>query len=155
MLVDFALRTGLRVSEMARVKVEDINFKRGCLTVLRSKKKNTKPETLALGADLLEHLKEYVEDRKKGALFVGERGDMTTRGLQALWKSACKKAGLPESVSIHCARHTLAVTLLKKTSNLRAVQKQLGHADPKVTAAMYADISFEDMQDGVNGLYDD
>ena len=57
-------------------------------------------------------------------------------------------------ITIHCARHTLAVLLLKKTGNLRQVQKQLGHASPATTANMYADISFEDMQDGLNGLYE-
>ena len=36
---------------------------------------------------------------------------------------------------------------------LRQVQKQLGHSSPATTANMYADISFEDMQDGLNGLY--
>ncbi|MHC4540370.1 MAG: tyrosine-type recombinase/integrase [Planctomycetota bacterium] len=49
--------------------------------------------------------------------------------------------------------HTIAVQLLKKTGNLRLVQKQLGHASPATTANMYADISFEDMQNGVTGLY--
>ena len=47
----------------------------------------------------------------------------------------------------------MAVHLLKKTGNLRQVQKQLGHASPATTANMYADISFEDMQNGVTGLY--
>ena len=56
-------------------------------------------------------------------------------------------------LSIHSARHTLAVHLLKKKGNLRMVQKQLGHASPTTTAAMYADVSFEDMQEGPNGLY--
>ena len=45
--------------------------------------------------------------------------------------------------------------LLRKTKNLRHVQKQLGHASPATTANMYADVSFEDMQDGVAGLYND
>lgn len=43
--------------------------------------------------------------------------------------------------------------LLKKTGNLRQVQKQLGHASPATTANMYADISFEDMRNGITGLY--
>jgi site-specific recombinase XerC len=46
-----------------------------------------------------------------------------------------------------------SVHLLKKTGNLRQVQKQLGYAFPATTANMYADISFEDMQNGVTGLY--
>jgi integrase len=48
----------------------------------------------------------------------------------------------------------MSVHLLKKTKNLRQVQKQLGHASPTTTANMYFDISYEDMQEGVNGLYD-
>lgn len=53
-----------------------------------------------------------------------------------------EKAGLPKELSIHSARHTIAVHLLKKTGNLRQVQKQLGRASPATTANMYADISF-------------
>ena len=81
---------------------------------------------------------------------------MTTddKGLQQMWKAAVERAGLPEELSIHSARHTLATHLLKKTGNLRQVQKQLGHASPATTANMYADISFEDMQDGVTDLYE-
>jgi integrase len=71
-----------------------------------------------------------------------------------MWKAAVAAAGLPDEISIHSARHTLAVHLLKKTSNLRQVQKQLGHASPATTANMYADISFEDMQNGVTAIYD-
>lgn len=73
--------------------------------------------------------------------------------LQRIWKRSVKLAGLPKELSIHSARHTIAVHLLKKTGNLRQVQKQLGHASPAITANMYADISFEDMQNGVTGLY--
>jgi hypothetical protein len=71
-----------------------------------------------------------------------------------MWKAAIKSAGLPKEISIHCARHTVAVHLLRKTRNLRQVQKQLGHADPIITANMYADVTFEDMQKGISGLYD-
>jgi len=45
------------------------------------------------------------------------------------------------------------VHLLRKTGNLRQVHKQLGHSSPTITAAMYADVTFEDMQDGLSGLY--
>jgi len=71
-----------------------------------------------------------------------------------VWKTAVKRAGLPKELSIHSARHTLAVHLLRKTGNLRQVQKQLGHASPATTANLYADVSFEDMQAGVTGVYE-
>jgi len=171
MAVDFALSTGLRVSEIAKVNVEDIDLKRGLVTVSRAKKrKRVKPESLAIGKDLADHLRDFLAwracriadmDRQykldlsatSGALFVGCRGPLTAQGLQRIWKRAIGRAGLPAELSVHSARHTLAVHLLKKTGNLRQVQKQLGHSSPTITAAMYADVTFEDMQNGVSGLY--
>ena len=155
MLIDIALSTGLRVSEIANVTISDIDFKRGGIKIVRAKKKRKTIEMLAVGKDLLQHLKEYIAwtGRKDGKLFVGQRGTLTSAGLQQIWKQAIKKANLPDELSIHSARHTLAVALLKKTNNLRQVQKQLGHASPAITANLYADVSFEDMQAGVSGLY--
>ncbi len=155
MLIDVALSTGLRVSELAAITLKDIDFKRGCLTICRLKKKKKRTETLAIGKALLNHLKSYIADRTKGKLFVGKRGALSAQGLQQIWSASIKRAGLPKELSIHSARHTLAVHLLKKTKNLRQVQKQLGHSSPATTANMYADISFEDMQEGLNDLYED
>ena len=156
MLIDLALSTGLRVSEMAALKIKEVDLKRGCLSVTRMKRKKKVKETMALGKDLARHLKDYIAwtDRKSGRLFIGSRGTLTAQGLQRIWKRSIKLAGLPKDLSIHSARHTIAVHLLRKTSNLRQVQKQLGHASPATTANMYADISFEDMQNGVTALYD-
>lgn len=171
MAVDFALNTGLRVSEIAKVNVEDIDLKRGFVIVLRSKKrKQMKPEPLALGKELADHLKDFLTWRAcritgmdqafrnglaatKGPLFVGCRGPLTAQGLQRAWKAAIRRAGLPAELSIHSARHTLAVALLKKTGNLRLVQKQLGHSSPVTTANLYADVDFGTMQTAVTSLY--
>lgn len=146
MVIDLALATGLRVSELAAIQIKDIDLKRGFIKVQRKKRKKKVVDSLAISPELIKHLKEYIEDRTTGKLFVGERGNLTRYGLQQIWKSAVKRAGLPKELSIHSARHTMAVHLLKKTGNLRQVQKQLGHASPATTANMYADISFEDMQ---------
>lgn len=153
MVVDLALQTGLRVSELTAIHIKDIDLKRGFVKVKRLKRKKKVIDSLAISPELIKHLKEYIEGRTTGKLFVGERGDLTKYGLQQIWKSAVKRAGLPKELSIHSARHTMAVHLLRKTGNLRQVQKQLGHASPATTANMYADISFEDMQNGVTGLY--
>lgn len=170
MVVDLALATGLRVSEIAALNVEDVDLKRGCLSVARLKRRKPVRETLAIGKDLIDHLKTFLTWRSarvsdmdkasrkglaatKGSLFVGCRGPLTAQGLQRIWKAAIKRAGLPEELSIHSARHTIAVALLRRTGNLRQVQKQLGHSSPATTANMYADVPFEDMQSGVTGLY--
>ena len=161
-VVDTALSTGLRVGEIAALKVGDVDGKRGGLTVTRLKRKKPEAETLAIGPDLAEHLREFIAWKadagepvgRADALFAGKRGPLTTQGLQQIWKAAIRRAGLPAELSIHSARHTMAVHLLGRTGNLRQVQKQLGHASPATTANMYADVTFSDMQDGVAGLYE-
>ncbi len=160
-VVDVVLSTGLRVSELAALTVGDFNARRGSLKVARRKRRKPVTETLALSKELTRHLSEFVEWKKQvgepvraaSRLFAGKRGAMTPSGLQRVWKRAAARAGLPEELSIHCARHTIAVHLLKKTGNLRLVQKQLGHSNPATTANMYADVSFADMQDAATGLY--
>ncbi len=170
MVTDMALSTGLRVSEIAAVNVEDVDGKRGCMTVTRLKRRKPVRETLAIGKELADHVKDYLTwrgcrvadmDRQyrmalsatQGPLFVGCRGPLTAQGLQRIWKRAIGRARLPKELSIHSARHTIAVHLLRKTGNLRQVQKQLGHSSPATTANMYADVTFEDMQRGVTSLY--
>jgi len=155
MLVDLALSTGLRVSEMAALTIKGIDLKRGAISVVRLKRKKKTKETIALSKELTEHLRSYIGNRKKGKLFVGKKGPLTAQGLQRIWKAAIKRAGLPKELSIHCARHSIAVHLLRKTKNLRLVQKQLSHSSPATTANMYADVSFEDMKEGLNGLYNE
>ena len=162
-VVDTALSTGLRVSEMAALRVGDVDLKRSCLKVKRLKRKKPVTETLAVGPALAEHLTEFIAWKdtadqpitKADPLFVGKRGPLTAQGLQQIWKRCIRDAELPKELSIHCARHTLATHLLRKTKNLRQVQKQLGHASPATTANMYADVTFDDMKDGLTGLYDD
>jgi len=183
LLVDIALQTGLRVSEIAALTVEDVDCKRSCMTVGRRKRFRRKKgkavasvprvvrESLMIDRSLVQHLREYlvwrtcrIDDmdaerrnglsKDSGALFIGQRGALSTQGLMQAWKSAIKRAGLPREYSIHCARHSVAVALLKRTGNLRQVQKQLGHTSPVTTANLYADVSDEDMQQGVTGLWE-
>jgi len=156
MVVDTALSTGLRVSEIVALKVEDLDLKMGAVKVVRLKKKKKVQETVPVGKEFIRHAKDYLQWRgdrlgemdkeyrkgltdKAGVLLVGQRGPLTNRGAQQIWKTAIKRAGLRPDLSIHSARHTLATTLLRKTKNLRQVQKMLGHSSPTVTANMYAD----------------
>ena len=158
-VVDLALGTGLRVGELVRLTCGDVDLRRGLLRVWRTKRRKQVRETLAVGRELRDHLAEFLEWKRlvgqptdaEAPLLVGKRGPLTVRGAQQIFKTAATRAGLPSELSIHSCRHTIAVRLLKKTKNLRQVQKQLGHTSPAVTANMYAD----DMQEGLNGLYDD
>jgi integrase len=195
-VVATAINTGLRVSELAALQVQDLDLRKGSLYVERRKRRrkskpgtkrlmvqnvSAKPvrETLAIDPQFAERLKDYLEARAvriasmepeqaegltetTGPLFVGQRGPLGVQGLQQVWSTAAENAkvmrtnskGKRVPKSIHTARHTMGVKLLKRTGNLYQVQRQLGHASPATTANFYCDIAFEDMQKGVTGLFD-
>ena len=157
LVVDMALQTGLRVSELVKIQIEDIDFKRGLVMVERNKKKKKAPEPLPIANSLFQHIRQVLKQEKRhaGPLFVGQRGALTIRGLQQIWDTAIRRAGLPKGLSIHCARHTLATHMMSKTSNLRLVQHQLGHSSPATTANMYASVLFEDHKNALNELFPD
>ena len=89
-------------------------------------------------------------------LFVGKRGPQIRRRLQLIWKSAVIRAGLPEDVSIHCTRHTLAAVHLLRWSGgtFASCRSSRTTAAPITTANMYADVPFEEMLARLNGLYE-
>lgn len=149
MLVDLALFTGLRVSEIASLKMEDLSLKtKDPFLIVRNGKRGKKRDVY-LSNRLTRQLKKYIDYKKKtlnesiddeAYLFPGRNGEKTSVfTLMMSFKRAVKEAGLPEHYSIHSARHTYATYLLHNTQDLRYVQKQLGHSNINTTA-LYADV---------------
>lgn len=149
MVVHLAVNSGLRVSEIAALKVSDLhlNGKENYLTVRRGK--CGKRRDVYLDSELTNHLQEYLSLKKRlwneptdtdAPFFTGNGGKhYTTTALHISYKKAIEKAGLSRNYSIHSARHTYATLLLAKTGNIRFVQKQLGHASIAMTS-LYADV---------------
>lgn len=149
MLVTLALRSGLRVKEIAALKIGDIRFS-GQENYIRVKSgKGDKPRDVYFNNRLSKPLKRYIEVKKKTWKQPTEPGDYlftaregkpyTTTALHISFKKALQKGGLPLHHTIHHARHTFATHLLADTENLRYVQRQLGHENIAHTA-LYADI---------------
>jgi len=86
-------------------------------------------------------------------IFIGQSGPWTTQAIQQLVKKYLKQPGLYESEkSVHPLRHSYAVEFYRKEKDLRALQKQLGHASVQTTQ-IYADVSVEDIQTQIRGLW--
>lgn len=153
-VIDTATQTGLRVGELALLRVCDLDRRRRFLRVERTKKRKNVIEQLPISKSLASHLAGFIGDRKGDeSLFVGKRGPLGKRALQHIWTKAVERARLPKGYSIHAARHTMAVKMLKTTNNLRMVQLQLGHSSPVTTANMYADVPFEDRQGALEAMF--
>ena len=149
MLVDLALFTGLRVSEIAHLTIGDINIKaKDPYLIVRSGKRGKKRDVY-LDKVLVDHLKIFIAWKKKtmgeeveneSPLFIGRnRKHCAVITLMKSFKRAIEESHLPLHFSIHSARHTYATFLLHATNNLRYVQKQLGHSKISMTA-LYADV---------------
>ncbi len=150
MLVNLALYSGLRVGEIARLKIQDLNLDKVDDHYLFVKNgKRGKSRDVYLDKELVKELKKYKAYKKKtlkesvvpeAPLFAGRNGNHpTTTTLQISFKKAIEKAGLNPKLSIHSCRHTYGTHLYHATKNLRYVQKQLGHSNITMTS-IYADI---------------
>ena len=155
LILELALGTGLRVSELSNLKVEDLYLKKGQNSLLVRNGKGGKARVVQFGARLKQLVKQYLEYRKSGSpyLFPSQRRRRMTRcGLQQVFKRWARKAGLPRRYSIHSLRHTYAVRLYKASGyNLRLVQKQLGHSSVSTTQ-VYADVMDSDVDQAVANL---
>lgn len=131
--------TGLRVSELCRLGMGDINLEMG---VLRAMGKGSKQRMVPVGKPALAAVRGYLETgrpailkgRASRYLFVTARGGCLTR--QAFWKLLRlhgKTAGIFHHLTPHVIRHSFATHLLEGGADLRSVQTMLGHADISTT----------------------
>jgi integrase/recombinase XerD len=136
---------GLRVSELVRLRLAQLNLEGGYVLVIG---KGNKERPVPLGIPAREALRAYLEEprarllrgRSSPFLFVTPRGGAMSR--QAFWKLLRHRAlalGLPP-VSPHRLRHSFATHLLEGGADLRAVQAMLGHADI-ATTQVYTEVA--------------
>jgi integrase/recombinase XerD len=133
-MLEVAYSTGLRVSELVKLKLSELHLHQGFVSTIG---KGQKQRIVPLGDRALAEMQSYLAevrpalDRGRGAqaLFLTERGRaMTRQGFWKLLKGYALKAGL-KKISPHTLRHTFATHLVEGGADLRAVQAMLGHAD--------------------------
>jgi integrase/recombinase XerD len=131
--------SGLRVSELVGLKVQQVSLDMGVVRVLG---KGAKERLTPLGQEALSWIRQYQERargeilgaRKSDALFVTGRGAPMSR--QAFWglvKRYALRAGIRTAISPHTLRHAFATHLINHGADLRVVQLLLGHADISTT----------------------
>ena len=136
---------GLRVSEVVKLKVEDIDTQRKLIHVKGAK--GRKDRYTILSEKALNILRNYfVEYNPKTWLFTGITPEkhISTRTIQAIFKQACKVTNIKKEASVHSLRHSFATHLLESGVDLRYIQELLGHKSSKTTE-IYTHISNKDL----------
>jgi site-specific recombinase XerD len=148
--------TGLRVSELANLKIDSINLKKDEFTV---RGKGDKPRIVFLSNQAKHWLAEYMKMRKDSNpfLFIShdraangrktvEDAGLTPRSIQRLVERYAKAAGLTKKVTPHTMRHSYATDLLMNGADIRSVQSMLGHSSI-TTTQIYTHITNQQLHD--------
>ncbi len=140
-IVECAYAAGLRISEIAGIRLGDLDLAHGEIRVLG---KGRKERMGMLGAPARDALESYLHtgrpllaaagDGSDDALFLSTRGAaLGARGVRARIDRLVKRAGLPDKTTPHTLRHSFASHLLEGGADLRVVQELLGHASLSTT----------------------
>lgn len=149
-LLEVLYATGLRVTELVSLNVDDVDLASSTLRLMRPKDKGER--IVPIHPQALEPLQVYLErgrmqllrDVEEPALFLNHRGRRLTRqGLWLIVKHYVREIGLTEDVTPHTLRHTFAAHLVDKKTDLEYVQEILGHANISTTQ-VYTQIGSED-----------
>lgn len=139
-LVEFLVSSGCRVSEVAGLRVDDIDWRdRKCKVIGKGNKERT--VFFSVRAKLMLQL--YIAERRGGeALFASSRAPyepLTDRGIEKMISKLGKRIGMERPLYPHLMRHTFASHALNCGMELTIIQHLLGHSDPKTTL-IYAEI---------------
>jgi len=151
-MLEVLYATGVRVSELINLKLNQINLNQGVLRIIG---KGDRERLIPLGDEAQDWIREFIDgprgeillERQTEYLFPTRRGDRMTR--QAFWhiiKRYAKKAGISKKLSPHTVRHAFATHLLNNGADLRVVQLLLGHSDVSTTQ-IYTHVARERMKE--------
>lgn len=138
-IMEFLYSTGVRVSELVSIQLNDIQLSQKKLIVLG---KGNKERVVLFGTRLQELLEQYLKEARPyllknkqcNALFLNQKGNpLTTAGIRDILKREVKKSGLHQNITPHTLRHTFATHLLNGGADLKSVQELLGHENLSTT----------------------
>lgn len=157
-MLELLYATGIRVSELIHLKLEDVNLNVGFITC----RDGVKERTVPFGKVARQSLMDYME-RSRKVLLKGNESEwlftncsgkpMSRQGFWKIIKYYGEKAGIQADITPHTLRHSFAAHLLKSGADVHAVQAMLGHSDMATTQAYMAYSRAGEVRDAGAGAY--
>lgn len=152
-ILELLFSTGLRVSEIANLRIDGINLKLDEFTVLG---KGSKHRVVFMSENARKAIKAYLERRRDVSPYLFVRHDrarkftpgahpLTPRSIQRIVDRYALEAGITKNVSPHTLRHTYATDLLRNGADIRSVQSLLGH-ESITTTQVYTHITDKELK---------
>ena len=144
--------SGIRVSEAANLKINDIDKDRGLILIKGGKGRKDRYSLLSKTALVI--INNYRNKlNPQDWLFPGqnENNPITSRTIEKVMEAAMKKAGIQKSASVHTLRHSFATHLLEAGTDIRYIQELLGHENTSTTE-IYTNVSNRKLVDLINPL---
>jgi integrase/recombinase XerC len=135
-ILELLYSSGLRVSELSGLNIEDLNIKE---SLIKIRGKGKKERIVPVGSKAIDALKSYIIERmllksKDKALFLNRvRTRLTDRGVRRIVVKYARELAMYGQISPHTMRHTFASHLLQGGADLRAIQELLGHSSLSTT----------------------
>lgn len=142
LIISLLYSGGLRVSELVKLKVGDVNFQDKTGWVRSGK--GSKDRLFIVSDTLAKEIQEYLQGRENQYVFSKDK-PLTTRNIQKIISSTRKRAGIDKKVTPHTLRHSFATHLLEQGTDIRMIQVLLGHASLNTTQ-IYAHVSTDQIK---------
>ena len=152
LMLQFMYGSGCRVSEVTKIKVEELNFKERTATVRAGK--GNKDRIIVLSKEWIHGIKKYLAKKKIQSEFVFSKKNgkpITTDTIQRIVREAAVNAGINKHVTPHCLRHSYATHLLEAGTNIRYIQTLLGHSSLNTTQ-IYTSVANDQLKKVVSPL---
>ena len=146
LILKFLYGSGCRVSEVVKLKVNDINLKERT-AIIRSGKGNT-DRMIILSKEWIKEIKKYLKKKKIQSEYVFSKKNgkkISTDTIQRIVRESAKKAGITKKVTPHNLRHSYATHLLEAGTNIRYIQSLLGHSSLNTTQ-IYTNVANEQLK---------
>ncbi|MBI2451919.1 tyrosine-type recombinase/integrase [Candidatus Pacearchaeota archaeon] len=149
LIISMLYSTGLRVSELVNLKVNDLNLDEKTGWVRKGK--GSKDRLFVMSETLAEEIKEYLDEKNENKFVFSKEKALTTRNIQKIVQGAKRRAGITKKTTPHALRHSFATHLLEQGTDIRTIQTMLGHASLSTTQ-VYTHISSEQIKKVKNPL---